>query len=434
MGAVSLGRYTLHAELASGGMASVHLGRLAGDAGFGRTVAIKRLHPQYAKDPDFVRMFLDEARLAARIHHPNVVPTLDVVAESGELFLVLEYVRGESLSTLARTLQAQAQGEKMPIPVATSIIVGALNGLEAAHDARDARGEPLHIIHRDISPQNVMVGADGVARLLDFGVAKARARLSTTLDGHLKGKIAYMAPEQLRGEVSQQSDVYAVGVVLWELLTGRRLFSADNETQLMVLVERGEIAPPSAFHAGVPAELDRICARALAKDPNYRYPSAIAMAQDLDRSTEVASSMRVTDWMNKVAGPALEAQSKLVAELESGFKEASREAFEALRAVQPLEALSRGSVPPSIEEAANKAVATVSSFAKAADQVVRSRARRMADKAARDVGALATAFKVPPSNPVLKAALAPLVGKQREPDEKTPDPEQTRAARPPKRD
>ncbi len=418
MGAVSLGRYTLHAELASGGMASVHLGRLVGDAGFGRTVAIKRLHPQYAKDPDFVRMFLDEASLAARIHHPNVVPTLDVVAESGELFLVLEYVKGESLSSLARAVAAQ--GEKMPISIATSIIVGALTGLGAAHDARDARGEPLHIVHRDISPQNVMVGADGVARLLDFGIAKARARLSTTLDGHLKGKIAYMAPEQIRGEVSQQSDVWAVGVVLWELLTGRRLFSADNETQLMVVVERGEIAPPSDFHAEVPEALDRICARALARDIDERYPSALAMAQDLDRGIDVASTMRVSEWVSRVAGPQLELQSKLLAQLETGTVEGSFEAFEAL---------SRASVP-ALEEAANKAVATVSSFAKVADQVVRNRARRMANEAARNVGVLATALKVPPSNPVLKAALAPLVGKSKDVEPETSESEQTRVAKP----
>ncbi|MGZ3449774.1 MAG: serine/threonine protein kinase [Polyangiales bacterium] len=416
---VSLGRYTLHAELASGGMASVHLGRLVGDAGFGRTVAIKRLHPQYAKDPEFVRMFVDEARIAARIHHPNVVPTLDVVEGGGEIFLVLEYVKGESLSSIVRTLSRRH--EKMPIAVATSIVVGALTGLGAAHDARDAQGEPLHIVHRDISPQNVMVGADGVARLLDFGVAKARARLSTTEDGHLKGKIAYMAPEQIAGgETSPQSDVYAIGVVLWELLAGRRLFEADSEVQLMALVRRGEIHPPSDFRDDVPEALDRICARALGKDPSTRYPSARAMAKDLDASVEIASAMRVSEWITDVVGPLLEARSKLVAEVESGIREVSRDA---------LEAIARATAP-SLEEAATKAVATVSSFAKAADSAMRDRARKMADKAAKDVGALATALKVPSSNPILKAALAPLQKKPKE--EKTPEPTATRVEKPPK--
>jgi serine/threonine protein kinase len=418
MGAISLGRYTLHAELASGGMGSVHLGRLVGDAGFGRTVAIKRLHPQYAKDPDFVRMFLDEARIAARIHHPNVVPTLDVVADNGELFLVLEYVNGESLSAITRALATRH--ERMPVSVAAAIIVGALTGLGAAHGATDERGESLHIIHRDISPHNVMVGADGVARLLDFGVAKARARLSTTQDGHLKGKIAYMAPEQIAGEVSQQSDVYAIGVVLWELLAGRRLFEADSEVQLMALVRRGEIAPPSAFNADVPEVLDRICLRAVARAPADRCPTALAMARDLDGNAEIASAMRVSEWMTKVVGPLLEARTKLVAEVESGIREVSRDVIEALARA----------TAPTLEEAATKAVGAVSSMARAADSAVRDRARRMASKAARDVGALATALKVPSSNPILKAALAPLVGKQKE--EKTPDPAATRAEKPPR--
>jgi serine/threonine-protein kinase len=397
--ALSFGRYTLHAPLASGGMATVHVGRLAGDAGFGRTVAIKRLHPAYAKDPEFTRMFLDEARLAARIHHPNVVATLDVVAEDGELFLVMEYVRGESLGTLARTLAARE--EKMPIPIVASVIVGALTGLDAAHEARDAAGEPLHIVHRDISPQNVMVGADGVARLLDFGVAKARARLASTREGSLKGKIAYMSPEQIEGVTSRQSDVYSVGVVLWELLAGRRLFVADNEAQLIAVVQKGPRSTPSAFRTDVPEALDWICERALSKYPDERYPTAMAMAKAIDRGVDVASAMRVSEWMSDVAGPLLEARARLVADIESGITETKPGTPEG--------------IPQALEEAASKAVQTVSSLAKVADQAVRDSARRMAEKAARDVGAIATALKVPQSNEIakanerLKAAFAPLV-------------------------
>src|SRR5262245_51026591 len=169
-----IGRYALHGELASGGMATVHLGRLLGPVGFSRTVAIKRLHAQYAQDPEFVSMFLDEARLAARIRHPNVVPTLDVVATSGELFLVMEYVPGESLSRLARA--ARDRMERMPPRIVSAIMSGVLHGLHAAHEAKSERGEPLGIVHRDVSPQNVLVGTDGVARVLDFGVAKAAGR------------------------------------------------------------------------------------------------------------------------------------------------------------------------------------------------------------------------------------------------------------------
>jgi serine/threonine-protein kinase len=216
------------------------------------------------------------------------------------------------------------------------------------------------------------------------------------------------------------------------MLTGRRLFVADNETQLIALVQRGEIAAPSEFRAEVPAALDRICARALCKHPDARYPSAVAMAKDLDRDVDVASSMRVGDWMKDVVGPLLDARSKLVAEVESGVHEVSRDA---------LEELARISASATFEEAATRARATVQSMAKAADQAVRDRARKMASQAARNVGALATALKVQPSNPVL-AALAPLVGKtkkdekkgedERKSDEKTPPPgeDATRSERP----
>src|SRR5687768_16225875 len=161
-----VGRYAIQGEIAVGGMATVHYGRLIGPAGFSRGVAIKRLHPQFAKDTDFVAMFLDEARLASRILHPNVVPILDVVAEAGELFLVMEFIPGETLAKLNR----RSQGG-VPLPVALSLGVGMLEGLHAAHEARGEDGKSLEIVHRDVSPQNVLVGLDGVARLIDFGIA-----------------------------------------------------------------------------------------------------------------------------------------------------------------------------------------------------------------------------------------------------------------------
>ncbi|MGH7280352.1 MAG: serine/threonine-protein kinase, partial [Polyangiaceae bacterium] len=232
-----MGRYALYAEIASGGMATVHFGRLLGPVGFSRTVAIKRLHPQFAKDPEFVSMFLDEARLAARIRHPNVVPTLDVVATQGELFLVIDYVQGESLSKLVRG--ARGRGQRVPPRIVATILSGSLHGLHAAHEARNERGEPLNIVHRDISPQNILVGTDGVARVLDFGVAKAAGRIQTTREGQLKGKLAYMAPEQLSGDVSRKTDVYAAAVVLWEALTGRRLFTGENEAAILGKVISG---------------------------------------------------------------------------------------------------------------------------------------------------------------------------------------------------
>src|SRR5688572_18113877 len=180
-------------EIAAGGMATVHLGRLLGSAGFARTVAIKRLHPALAKDEDFVTMLLDEARLASRIRHPHVVPTLDVIAENDEVLLVMEYVQGESLSRLMRAVRPAP----VPLPIAIAVGIQMLHGLHAAHEAKTEQGQNLHLVHRDVSPQNVLVGIDGIARVLDFGVAKAAHRAQTTREGQIKGKLSYMAPEQL---------------------------------------------------------------------------------------------------------------------------------------------------------------------------------------------------------------------------------------------
>src|SRR5215472_13646045 len=210
-----VGRYALFGEIASGGMATVHFGRLLGPAGFARTVAIKRLHAHFAKDPEFVAMFLDEARLAARVVHPNVVPTLDVVALDGELFLVMEYVQGEALSRLWRALRER--DERIPHRVVASCLTGVLHGLHAAHVATSERGEPLGIAHRDVSPQNVLVGMDGISRVLDFGISKASGRIQITREGRVKGKTGYMSPEQLSGgAVDRRTDIYSASVVLWE--------------------------------------------------------------------------------------------------------------------------------------------------------------------------------------------------------------------------
>ena len=216
-------------------MATVHLARQLGAAGFARIVAVKRLHERYARDPEFVAMFLDEARLVGRIRHPNVVQTLDVVAEKNadggsELFIVMEYVHGESLVRLLAA--ARTKDEPVPLKIASAIMIGALQGLHAAHEAKSEAGQPLNIVHRDISPHNILVGIDGVARVLDFGVAKASERVSSTTKGEVKGKLAYMAPEQLNGgEADRRTDVFAAGIVFWEVLAGQRLFVAEAKSR-----------------------------------------------------------------------------------------------------------------------------------------------------------------------------------------------------------
>ena len=319
-----VGRYALYGVLASGGMATVHFGRLIGPVGFSRTVAIKRLHPQFAADPEFVAMFLDEARLAARIRHPNVVPTLDVVATSGELFLVMEYVPGESMARLVRA--ARARGVIMPPNITVAVMVGVLQGLHAAHEARNERGAPLGIVHRDVSPQNVLVGADGQARVLDFGVAKAAGRVQTTREGQLKGKLAYMAPEQLRGEsCSRQTDIYAAAVVLWEALTGERLFRADNEGAVVAQVLAGTVVLPSSVTTTATdpqtrqavERLDAIVMRGLAREPAARFETARSMALALERALAPATASQVSEWVEGIANDVLLIRAAQIAEIES---------------------------------------------------------------------------------------------------------------------
>jgi serine/threonine protein kinase len=310
-----VGRYALYGELARGGMATVHFGRLLGPVGFSRTVAIKRLHPQFAVDPEFVSMFLDEARLAARIRHPNVVSTLDVVALEGELMLVMEYVQGESLSRLIH--QLKTRGEKLPVRIAISIMSGILSGLHAAHEAKSERGEALGLVHRDMSPQNVLVGVDGVARVLDFGIAKATGRVQTTRDGQFKGKLAYVAPEQLKGNpVDRRTDVYAASVILWEMLTLHRLFKGDTEFEVMNKVMSNAVTRPSQ-HVQLPPGLDELVMRGLAGDPAERFGTAREMAIALESLVPAASPREVEAWAELVAGDALRKRAQQVEEIET---------------------------------------------------------------------------------------------------------------------
>ncbi len=310
-------------------MATVHIGRLLGQVGFTRTVAIKRMHEHCARDPEFVSMFIDEARLAARIRHPNVVPTLDVVALDGELFLVMEFVQGETLARLVR--RSTKANLRIAPRVASSVITGLLEGLHAAHEAVGEHGEPLSIVHRDVSPQNVMVGTDGVARVLDFGVAKAANRLQTTRDGQIKGKIEYMAPEQIRGgAVDRRTDVYSAACCLWEMLTGRRLYLADNPVTLWGMVLEGKAEKPSTINPDVSPDLDAITMRGLDPDPTRRYGTAEAMAIELEQSVGIATPREVGRWVQTLVSKKLRELDGVIAELDSVASEISVPAEEDL--------------------------------------------------------------------------------------------------------
>ena len=316
-----MGRYAIFDEIASGGMATVHLARLAGPVGFSRVVAVKRLHPHLLDDQDFKAMFLDEARLAARIRHPNVVPTLDVLVHDKELILVMEYVHGESL--LALTRAARQQKSPIPLSVAVAIMVSVLHGLHAAHEARDEKGQPLGIVHRDISPHNILAGADGMVRVLDFGVAKAlQGRTAAAPDaalppGTVKGKFSYMAPETLRGEAAtRQADIFSAAIVFWELVTGHKLFGAPTEQERILKVLKGNVPPPSALVPGLPLVVDKIVLRGLSPHPLDRYETADEMAAELENMLSPASQRIVGEWVTKLAAEALESRAELLQQIE----------------------------------------------------------------------------------------------------------------------
>jgi serine/threonine-protein kinase len=308
-GARRVGGYLLHGELAAGGMGTVHLGAVAG-AVPPRWVAIKHLHGHHALEPEHAAMFFDEARLAARVRHPNVVATLDVLVHEAELYLVMELVRGASLA-------AAASAGPVPPSVAVRIAVDLLHGLSAVHEARDERGVPLQIVHRDVTPHNVLVGVDGATRVADFGIAQAEGRLQVTAPGRTKGTLAYMAPEQIRGErATRRSDLYAAAVVLWEALAGRRLFRGEAASEIFGKVMEGVVRPPSD-HAPVGASLDALVLRGLCRDPAQRFADAGEMAGALAQALPPASAPEVAAWLARAAGPVLAAQAQRIEALAS---------------------------------------------------------------------------------------------------------------------
>jgi serine/threonine-protein kinase len=295
-----LGRYELIAEIASGGMGTVLLARLAGAGGFQRLFALKLLHRQFALDTEFTEMLLDEARIAARIHHPHVVGTHEV-GESDEhgYYLVMDYVEGFTLWDLGRHLGAPSAARWR---VVNRIVLDALLGLEAAHALTDDDGQLLGVVHRDISPQNILVGVDGIARVTDFGIAKAAARITATRVGQVKGKLAYMAPEQARGQrIDARTDLFASGIVLWEMLAGQRLFKRAAEHDTLEAVLSAPVPSLRATAKELPAALEAVVMRGLERDPARRHPSAREFARALEHAARehglLADAHEVGAWL-----------------------------------------------------------------------------------------------------------------------------------------
>ncbi|MFW2388360.1 MAG: serine/threonine-protein kinase [Polyangiales bacterium] len=299
-----IGRYELCFELASGGMASVHLARVGGNPGYEKLVALKRIHPHLAIERDYVDMFLDEARIASRITHSNVCSVFDFGEADGEYFIAMEYLVGEPLSRVHRRVLADAAQRNSPLLPArmARIIAQACEGLHAAHELTDASGESLHVVHRDVSGDNLFVTYDGAAQVVDFGVARARQRVHSTDAGQVKGTFPYMAPEQMTAAVvDRRVDVWALGTVLWEMLTFRKLFLRESDVDTMYAVLSAPIQPPSEYRTDVPEELDAIVLKALRRSPDERWQSTREMGKALRRylanQEDLVGPAEVAEWM-----------------------------------------------------------------------------------------------------------------------------------------
>jgi len=303
-----VGAYRLSSPIGSGGMATVHLGVRDDDAT--RLYAIKRLHAHMAAEASFVEMLLDEATIGARIRHENVVAVHGATMIDGDVLVVMDYVAGVSLGDLIKEVLPQ----RIPARFVASIMAGALRGLHAAHEALDDQGCSLDIVHRDVSPQNIHVGIDGLGRVLDFGIAKATYRFQKTGAGELKGKIAYMAPEQLQGKpVDRRTDVRAAAVVLWEALVGAPLFHAEDAGTSVVRVIDNKVQRPSERVTGIPRALAQIVMRALAKRPEDRFATALEMAEALEAlfASNPVRPSEIGAWLSAVAAEPLREQWRL---------------------------------------------------------------------------------------------------------------------------
>ena len=301
-----VGRYEVLVPIASGGMATVYLAKSRGAGGFAREVALKLTHVHLRESTDFQSLLIEEAKLASAIRHNNVVSVLDVGDDPLGLFLVMDYVEGDTLSGLIR--RGRTSGELMPQKLAVRALLDALAGLHAAHETKDGDGNPLNIVHRDFSPQNILVGTDGVAKLTDFGIAKAASRAGNTSTGILKGKIAYMSPEQARGEtLDRRADVWAAGVLAWEIVAGRALWPREAE-DVATLIKLVTVPPPRLreIDPSVSEALDETVAKALTMAPADRWPTAAAFSKALAAAVEPGDAEALAEYVRTVASAKLE--------------------------------------------------------------------------------------------------------------------------------
>lgn len=325
------GRYEVITKIASGGMAEVYAGRIMGESGFAKLVAIKAMRPELVDEEKYVAMFLDEARVAAHISSPHVVSTLDLGRnDEGLPYLVMELVVGASFSQLAR-----AQPGAWPVGLGCELICQAATGLHDAHEARDTQGTPLEIVHRDVSPQNILVGTDGRVRITDFGVARAVARITKTRTGEVKGKVRYFSPEQaMGGQADRRSDIFSLGIVAWELLTGRQLFTGKSLLDLHHSVLGQEVESPDKVRPEIPKEIGAVVLKALARKVDDRYASADLFARDLRKAcaladVDLATTSEVVAFVQSRAATSVDRLSKSIRETATPSTPGSFEAGDA---------------------------------------------------------------------------------------------------------
>ncbi len=318
-----MGEHEIVALLAVGGTAEIYLARMAGVAGFEKFVVIKCLHEHLADDAEFVGMFLDEARLSAQLGHSNIVQTTTLGEAEGRYYIVMEYLPGLSLSFIARHATQRLPERRLPADIILIIIAQACSGLHYAHQRKDASGRPLNIVHRDVSPQNLVVSFDGIVKLVDFGIAKAEMRDTHTKSGTIKGKFAYMSPEQcMAGTVDRRTDIFALGIVMHELLTGNRLFKRASTYETYRAIIDSEPPPPSHFHHHLDPFLDEIVMRALRRNPDDRYPTADAfgetLANELHRRGKAVSAAPLAAFFEQYFGKEIAEHAAKMRELATG--------------------------------------------------------------------------------------------------------------------
>jgi serine/threonine protein kinase len=310
----TFGRYELLKRLAGGGMGEVYLARQRGIDGFQKLLVIKTLLPHLCEDEEFITMFKDEARVTAQLIHPNICQVFEFDQVGGIYYMAMEYLRGEDLRRLWKACEQKAT--PLRVPLICRVIADAAAGLDFAHKLRDANGQPYNIVHRDISPQNILVTFEGGVKIIDFGVAKAAGRAQHTRTGALKGKYSYMSPEQVAGtEIDGRSDIFALGIVLHELLTGRRLFKADSDVQTLARVRECNVAPPSRLNPQLPPGLDAIVLKALAKNRDGRYRTAqefrLALEDWLIQGRMSASSAHLAEFLKTIYAERLDKEARL---------------------------------------------------------------------------------------------------------------------------